>query len=98
MTTAHCDDWEILPGSTEYRHFEVESSVTIDTQVVEVSVDHQATWITAEWVGAAAETREGRVLLAHSQFPQNRNPVTVWIRVTDNPETIIIDAGNAYVH
>lgn len=99
--SARCDDWEILPGSNDWRYFEVTNDndppIVIDAQPVAVSVDHQVTWHAAEWTGAAAVTRDGRVMLAASDFPQNRNPVPVFIRVLHGASTVIFRAGNAYV-
>lgn len=95
--TGRCDDWEILPGSDEYRLFEIEGNVTLDAQPVWISVDHGVNWIVAEWTGPAATTREGRVKLAYGAFPQNRNPVKVWAKVDVGTEIIVLILGNAYV-
>jgi hypothetical protein len=79
--------------STEYQVVTVTANNTLDTQPVEISVDNQATWLTAAWTGSPGTTRSARVLLNGSNMPAASSPHPVFVRLTDSPETPVFAAS-----
>lgn len=88
MTTTR----QILRGSTEYLEVTVTSTITLDAQPVAFSFDRE-TWLPAEWTGTAGTTRTARALVSDANLPQPRSVTPVYVRVTDNPEAPVINAG-----
>lgn len=84
-------------GSVEYVTAEVEADVTLDdTVTVEVSVDRGThSWLAAEWTGTAGTTRSLRtstpVTFSTGSYPAAN--YSVFVRVTDNPEVVVLSAG-----
>lgn len=93
MTCTTEDTRTIHRGTTEYLKVELTADVTLDTQPVEFSLDDGTTWLTAEGIGAAAMTRTYRHLLLPEEQPAG-SVVEVLVRITDNPEIPIINAGS----
>lgn len=85
----------IVRGSVEYLEVTVTCDFTLSAQPVEFSFD-QTTWYTAAWQGSAGATRAARLLLNGSNTPAGRS-ATVWVRITDDPEIPILDAGRLNV-
>jgi hypothetical protein len=81
----------IIRGSIEYLEVTVTCDFTLNTQPVEFSFD-QTVWRTATWQGSAGTTRTARLLLDSSNTPAGRS-ATIWVRITDDPEIPILDAG-----
>lgn len=93
MTTCTTDDTRtMVRGTTEYLSVTLTADVQLDVQVVEFSLDDQATWLTAEAVGAAGLVRTYRHLLVPAEQPA-ASSVEVLVRITDTSETPIISAG-----
>ena len=90
--TCSTDTRSIHRGSTEYLKVTLTSDVTLDAQPVEFSLDDGTTWLSAEAVGSAAMVRQYRHLLTPEEQP-DKAAVVVLVRITDNPEIPIIEAG-----
>lgn len=90
--------------SREYIHVSVTADVTLDTQTVEfaftlaTTIDDTATWIPAEWEGAAGTTRTARLLIGSgSANALSVGNYTVWVRITDLTEAPVRSAGTVKV-
>lgn len=81
----------IVRGSTEYLDVTVRCDFTLSAQTVEFSFD-RTTWHSAAWQGSAGTTRTARLLLDDDNIPDG-NTVPIWVRITDDPEIPILDAG-----
>lgn len=93
MTTCTTDDTRVIQrGTTEYLKIELTADVTLDAQPVAFSLDDEATWLTAEGVGSPGLVRTYRHLLLPAEQPDGEQ-VEVLVRITDNPEIVIISAG-----
>lgn len=82
----------IVRGTTEYLKVELTADVTLDAQPVDFSLDNGETWLAATGLGAAATTRTYQHLLLPAEQPAS-STVDVLVRITDNPEIPIINAG-----
>lgn len=87
-------------ASVEYLHATVNASVVLSSQVVETVIltsgepDDTTTWVTAEWVGSPAQSRDVRVLIGPgTDFDLAPGAYSLWIRVHDNPEIPVRNAG-----
>jgi hypothetical protein len=92
------DQRSIVRGTTEYIYVTVTSgdaAITLNAQPVVFSFDN-ANWITGEWVGSAATTRQARFLLTPALTPAKANNV-LYVRVTDSPEIPDMHAGRLFV-
>lgn len=82
-------------GTVEYVKTPVTSDVTLDAQIVTISIDGKATWLPAVWTGSPGTQRTART----------SSPVTfdttgyrhVFVKVTDTPEIPIMYAGRIKV-
>jgi hypothetical protein len=83
-------------GTLEYVSATVTADVSLDAQAVTISIDSGATWLPATWVGSPGTTRKVRT----------SNPVSfavkaawrqVLIKIVDNPEIPIVEAGSIRV-
>lgn len=64
-----------------------------DSDTVEVSFDRED-WMSAEWVGDEGTSRGWRLLVGDDNpLPDRNGPTQVYLRITDNPEVPIINAG-----
>lgn len=83
----------IMRGSTEYLTVSVTADITLDAQPVAFSFD-RTIWLPAEWVGTAGTTRSARLLVSDTNLPAPPTTSTaVYVKVTDNPEVPIVQAG-----
>lgn len=69
------------------------TGLDISADVVELAFTHdtepeEAQWLTAEWVAGAA-----RILIGTDGHPLVAGAYTVWVRITDNPEIPVLQAG-----
>lgn len=84
-------------ASVEYLSVEVEGDVDLD-MVVELAVTplseqpEAGDWVSASWTGDLAPTRIARV---DPDDVDGLAPATyrVWVRLTDNPEVPVVEAG-----
>lgn len=90
-------DVEVTLGSVEYLYADVTSNLTLDTQPVEMAyattIDSVSAWETATWEGAAATARTAKALFTFDAV----GTFTVFVRITDNPEVPIVEAGKLKV-
>jgi hypothetical protein len=83
--------------SVEYLHVPITTPAGSDLTGVQLAVITAPTrpasgdWATATWDD---QTREATILLGPLATPGVRS---VWVRVTDNPETPVFNAGNIAV-
>lgn len=94
----------VSPDTSEYARTKVASAPTNPGEdapdlddVVQFSFD-RVTWLTADWDGAqwsegVKKYRVAHLLMTDANLPANGNPV-LFVRLTDNPEAPIINAGN----
>lgn len=86
----------IYTGTIEYLSGTVTANVTIGADVVAVSFD-RVTWYPAAWTGPTGTTQTWQLLLgALVPLPSTTNS-TVFVRVTDNPEAPVMNAGTLTV-
>ena len=85
---------KVYRTSTEYLEASITADVTLNTQPVEISVDNQATWLTASWVGTAGTTRTARVLLQPNVNMPTAGKRPVFVRLTDSPEVPVFATSN----
>lgn len=83
----------IYRGTVEY----LSGTITADAEVTDadsiaVSFD-RITWHTAEWVGAAGTTRTWRLLVGDTVDIPGGSSMSVFTKVTDNPEIPVDLAG-----
>lgn len=90
-------DIVVIQGSTEYLYADVTSNIELDTQTVEMAyattIDAVSAWTTAAWQGTAGTERTARALFTFA----DAGNFHVFVRITDNPEIPILDAGNLKV-
>jgi hypothetical protein len=94
----------IYRGATEYISSPVVSNVTLSAQPVHFSFDDRATWTAATWIGSSVQdpqtllwTRTAQLqVVASTMFPA-AGMFTLLVRVTDNPEIPIMNAGGITV-
>jgi hypothetical protein len=89
-----------LPAaSTEYVKVTITSDVTLGAQPVEFAFlatgdpDADTTWHTASWAGDAGTTRAARLLAGPGAVELAAGWWTLWVRVTDDPEIPVREAG-----
>lgn len=85
---------KVYRTSTEYLDVSVTADVTLNAQTVQISVDNQATWLSASWVGSAGTTRTARVLLQPNVNMPAAGKHPVFVKLTDSPETPIFATSN----
>lgn len=80
---------QLVRGTIEYLDVVLTADVVL-TGTVEISFDRE-TWTAASWQGDPATTRTARILLDTTNL--TGQGYTVFVRLTDNAEIPIIDAG-----
>ena len=84
----------IIQGSKEYLYVDITADQALDDQPVEVAVTTARpavdSWQAATWVGDVGTSRSARILL---DGLLTVGAYTVWVRLTDNPEVPILNAG-----
>lgn len=100
-------DEALSPDTREYLNVPVTSrpaaagEEAIDLDVtVQFTFDRQ-TYYTAAWAGTQTtngsnKTRVAQLLMTEANLPETRTN-TIWVRITDNPEAPIVNAGNLIV-
>lgn len=87
-------DVQILErGATEFVTADFTASVNLDTQPVHFSFDNKQTWLAGAWTGAVATTRTCRLLVVVNTTLPTPGFYPVHVRVTDNPEIPVRQAG-----
>lgn len=82
----------VYRGSTEFLDVEVTASVQLDDDTpVAFSFDNRVTWLEAAWEGSPATTRTASLLVDDELL--GTKSTTVYVRITDNPEVPIVNAG-----
>jgi hypothetical protein len=79
-------------GTTEFVTFTVTADVELDTQTVAVSIDQGATWLPCTWTGDTPSTTRTARTTEPVEFTDQASG-TAFVRVTDDPEAPVIDAG-----
>lgn len=84
-----------LDGTIEFLSVQVSANITLDVQLVELSIDKGATWLPCNWQGAASTARTARTDSPIEMVADEQNTVyPVWVRVTDSPEIPLMVAGS----
>lgn len=83
---------QVVQGSSEFLNVPVTSDRELTNQPVAISFDRE-TWWEATWLGDEGLTRTAQLLLDEDTTPEVRGWYAVLVRVTDNPEIPIINAG-----
>lgn len=84
-------------GTIEYLTVTVVADVSLDnSDAVAISFD-RVTWLTATWLGSAGMTRQCQVLLGAGNALPTKPSQTVYVRVTDNPEAPVLNAGTLII-
>jgi hypothetical protein len=80
-------------GTTEFITVTVTADVELDTQTVAVSIDQGATWLPCTWTGDDPSTTRTARTTDPVTFTTAHASGTAYVKVTDDPEAPVIDAG-----
>lgn len=88
--------WHVYTGFNATRLITVYATATLDTQVVEFSINGGSTWLTGTWQGTAATERKASVTLLSAGIPAaGTYPVIVRLTPGDGPFPV---GGQVTVH
>lgn len=87
----------MIVGTVEYLDIPITADTELTTQPVAISLDDATTWLTATWTGDAGATRTASVLLGADNPLPAVGQYRILVKITDNPEAPIIDAGRLQV-